>query len=447
MSQVALVRKRKVLLALVAMAPKTPKKEGKGKKDAGKTVRGESSPTQASGPRAPNKSTPAAKEPALPGRFAVGTPVPTSDQSANPPSSKFLDWAVKAGISDLLESLEWCGLHTVEEVGALRDEDLSALFVADPGIPIGSRARLRLAIEELRGEAEPHGVREEPSGWVEEESGTSIPLGLLHGFGPDETIFWENLGVGAMCRPGRGWVRIRLAVDSPVRPGGREREVEPFVTPPVSASAPPPVSSGFGAAGPLEEMVANARQILRQVGGSEANSPNLCPPTPISPSMAPVRQFVPAAAPFAPTPTAAGGGHLLSGTVTRAPARPVSLKVTTRQAAAIEEEWTSAGTVRFETAVANRSWKDGKTMRTAFALARAFDVAKESGLDLATEPWAEIQLRELAAMWYADRHPTDLETAEFLRESPMSQFGIPRGLWQEAREFRKLVASKSTPNA
>ena len=133
-------------------------------------------------------------------------------------------------------------------------------------------------------------------------------------------------------------------------------------------------------------------------------------------------------------------GRVLAPAVSRAPAQPVPLKVLSLQGAAITEEWTSSGTIRFETAVANRTWKKTETREFAATLARTFDVAKDSGLDVAHDPAFEVPLRELAALWYADRHPNDKETADFLRESSMSLDGIPRGMWLEAKDYRKLTS-------
>ena len=133
-------------------------------------------------------------------------------------------------------------------------------------------------------------------------------------------------------------------------------------------------------------------------------------------------------------------GRVLAPTVSRAPAQPVSLKVLSLQGAAITEEWTSSGTIRFETAVANRTWKKTEAREFAATLARTFDVAKDSGLDIAHDPAFEVPLRELAARWYADQHPSDKETADFLRESSTSLGGIPRGMWLEAKDYRKLTS-------
>ena len=80
------------------------------------------------------------------------------------------------------------------------------------------------------------------------------------------------------------------------------------------------------------------------------------------------------------------------------------------------------------------------TESDAKAHARNLDVAMDSGLDVATEPSAEIPLRELAARWYADQHPKDTQTADFLRESSAALDGMPRGMWLEAKEYRKLTS-------
>ena len=75
---------------------------------------------------------------------------------------------------------------------------------------------------------------------------------------------------------------------------------------------------------------------------------------------------------------------------------------------------------------------------------RAIDVMKDSGLDPSTEPVAEVLLRALAATWFADRYPKDTDTAALLKESSMSNFGIPRNLWEEAKLIRKLIGKATT---
>ena len=74
----------------------------------------------------------------------------------------------------------------------------------------------------------------------------------------------------------------------------------------------------------------------------------------------------------------------------------------------------------------------------ALDLARALDVAKDSGLDVTAEPWGEVALRAITSAWYADHHPKEADVAELLKESSMSQFGVPKAIWEEARLFRKL---------
>ena len=124
----------------------------------------------------------------------------------------------------------------------------------------------------------------------------------------------------------------------------------------------------------------------------------------------------------------------------RADGSRVALKVERSQAASILEEWSSAGTERLQEAVASRNWRSVESKRGAFDVARALDVMMDSGLCVTREPAGEVLLRALAAAWFADRHQ-DAQTAEFLRESSMANFGVPRGLLDEARAMRKLASS------
>ena len=51
----------------------------------------------------------------------------------------------------------------------------------------------------------------------------------------------------------------------------------------------------------------------------------------------------------------------------------------------------------------------------------------------------DIEAHAIAATWFADRHAGEKETAEWLKESSMSHFGVPRELLEEARTLRKLL--------
>ena len=46
--------------------------------------------------------------------------------------------------------------------------------------------------------------------------------------------------------------------------------------------------------------------------------------------------------------------------------------------------------------------------------------------------------------WFVDRHPKDADVGEFLRESSLTHWGIPRGMMEEARAMRKLHAQATT---
>ena len=67
------------------------------------------------------------------------------------------------------------------------------------------------------------------------------------------------------------------------------------------------------------------------------------------------------------------------------------------------------------------------------------DVARNSGLALGGEAFAEVLPRELAAMWYLDRFPEETDAAEFLCETAVGSFGEPKGLSVEARHHLKLT--------
>ena len=95
-------------------------------------------------------------------------------------------------------------------------------------------------------------------------------------------------------------------------------------------------------------------------------------------------------------------------------------------------------------AVASRTWRSVEAKRAAFDMARAVDVMAESGLKVEEEPACEVLLRAVAAGWFADRHPAEGETSEWLKESSMAHFGVPRGLLEEARTMRKLQAKATS---
>ena len=261
--------------------------------------------------------------------------------------------------------------------------------------------------------------------------------------------------------PDRGWIEVRKRPESQAS-GAAPSGAAPPGYPRPGRYAPMYSTPGFGSAGPLEEFASTARTLLRQVGGSEAAAQNLAPSTlttgaampsgpdvesrmtycaprtGTSPGVSPLLRSV--APPGSNVVPQHGSGRVLAPTVPRAPAQPVSLKVLSLQGASIVEEWTDSGTIRFKTAVANRCWKKTEAQDSAAFIARFLDVAKDSGLDIAHDPAFEVPLRELAARWYADQHPSDKETADFLRESSTSLDGIPRWMWLEAKDYRKLTS-------
>ena len=70
--------------------------------------------------------------------------------------------------------------------------------------------------------------------------------------------------------------------------------------------------------------------------------------------------------------------------------------------------------------------------------ARTLDAAEDSGLSVSQEGFAEVPARELVALWFADK-TGDTDTADHLRESSMATWGLPKQMWVEAKEARKLA--------
>ena len=214
-------------------------------------------------------------------------------------------------------------------------------------------------------------------------------------------------------------------------------------------------------------MAANARLLLRQLGseaddmatGAGAAAPLRFPASASAPVPPPQATAftgalpVPAPAPFqhphvahGTRPTAAvqqanATGRLRTDPVLLTQTTPVTLNATSRQAPAIRAEWTSEGKVRFETAVLNRTWKKAESKAAALAIARGFDVAQDEVLPVDQLGFAECNARELVALWFADK-TGDPDTADYLREASMSTWGVPKSLWLEAKEYRKLTGSK-----
>jgi hypothetical protein len=231
-----------------------------------------------------------------------------------------------------------------------------------------------------------------------------------------------------LAMPGKGLVEI-------VRKGAGSTNGEGHET--GQEIAPEPARAGFRQGGPLKELAAAAEALLSRVEGTEAT--HMEHPTRGSASK-PVVQGYGSVEPSRGPRLALSSGPRMEG-------RPVALKVEKSHAAAVYDEWTNSGTVRLQEAVASRTWKCFEAKKGAYSMARALDVMADSGLDVCKEPGAEVLFRALVADWYADRHPKDAETAEYLKESSMSHFGVPRGMLEEARAMRKLISKATTEEA
>ena len=373
--------------------------------------------------------------------FSLGVDTPKPAETAVPDA--VAKWCADNEVAALVEVLGRNDVRSVDELAAFGEYEIQALFAAE-AVKVGVSARFRMGLKALREKQTPA----QGSGWFDDHA-RELPVELLRGasMGGPQCLLFTDEGVGTLDMPGRGLIKIRrlprgVSDTQAANHKGQSRQRAP----PTDHQQPPPPAADFGKAGPLEEFAATARLLLRQVGGPVAEQADLEPRT--TTSSMPHGVFQPwtgmAAAPTLPTVDAredrsTGGGRLITPAGARLPARPVALSVMTRQAGAIEEEWTQGGTVRFVTAVDSKTWKKTEARDAAHAHARTLDVAKDSGQDISSEAWAEVALRELAALWHTDRYPADGDVADFLRESAMSQSGMPRGLLMEAREFRKLV--------
>ncbi len=198
----------------------------------------------------------------------------------------------------------------------------------------------------------------------------------------------------------------------------------------------------------MEELAANAQLLLRQLG---AEAGNVAPAVSGSAALPLPTAHAPNATTFPAPPrgmsevpgtaansSSASVGRVVTEAMPRQPAKPVSLKVSSRQAAEIVREWSGDGKVRLETAVLNRTWKKAESKAAAMVLARTLDAAEDSGLSVSQEGFAEIPARELVALWFADK-TGDTDTADHLRESSMATWGLPKQMWVEAKEARKLA--------
>ena len=345
-----------------------------------------------------------------------------------------VEWARRADVLELAEALGRNDVRTVAEIAALTDNDLEALFTAE-SFKVGIRARCRLAFKSLR--AANAGEAEKGSGWFDIEAGRELSASALQA-AQGQTRLNVMDGIGFVRLPGRGWCEMRRC--APPAASGVGAPL-PAATGPANGPSP-----DFGAAGPLEEMAANAQLLLRQLG---AEAGNVAPAFSGSASMptahasaavnAPVHPRVMSATPGTATSSSnVSVGRVVTDAMPRQPAKPVSLKVSSRQAAEIVKEWSGDGKVRLETAVLNRTWKKAESKAAAMVLARTLDAAEDSGLSVSQEGFAEIPARELVALWFADK-TGDTDTADHLRESSMATWGLPKQMWVEAKEARKLA--------
>ena len=334
-----------------------------------------------------------------PQQFEMRTPM----KATRGPAAALEEWAEKYGISELLELLQAQHFSDPLEIAVLEDSDLSNMLLAVPEgtFPLGTKGRLLLAVRETRQllESRP----DAKGGYGKSYDGKGgYYVGGKAGKGKGGKDWSEP-------QQGKGW-------------GEPAQEAEEQVQPP---------TEGF-ADGPLQELAAGATSMLRQLGEPvpEAQLPSV-PKLPAGRWPVMPRLSLPE-----PTTETTPGGRLLSAPVNRSTQRAVALDVMSLQASAIHEDWTKRGKLDYETAVSNRKWKKQEHQDAAEKTALLLDTMKDSGLDLTREAAGEVGLRELAALWYADQHPKDSLTAEFMRVS--AKPGVPRGLLMEGMAIHKL---------
>ena len=382
----------------------------------------------------------------MPGEFAIYSP------PAPPPGLPvaIVEWAQDNDIPEMAELLARHRLRRVAELAALTDSDVDAICIVER-CDAGTRSRFRLALMKLRKLTEERTNTEERSGWFDAGTGEELPKSLVRGagMGGPEFVSDPESGVGFVQLPGRGFVIVRRHARAAAVP----------LAPQVAAGILPPPD--FCEPGPLEMLAASARQLLNRserTEGQMSDQPvqqllnrserteelTMDQPAPLKTAYPRTTMSPSSAGAHAQTSFTPGGRLLVNPQQRHAP-RPVALKVDKTHATAIHEEWTNSGTVKVQEAVASRSWKSLEAKEAAFDMARAVDVAEASGLVIAAEPTAEVLLRAIAANWFADRHPKEAEVAKWLKESSMSNFGVPRGMLEDARAMRKLMAKASEP--
>ena len=353
-------------------------------------------------------------------------------------------WALKEGLDEFADVLVDADFRTLAELGVLGEDAVTALVATMPGVKQGSVARFKLALRKLQAG---DGPQLEGSGWKRRDTGVEL---TGREFGMAEKVLFEDSGMGAVL------LGERLVAGDGGRRGGGQ------------AGGPGGAGSGSGGqasgqdqlaqrpANPLEELAAGARDLMaklnsgaekdegtgagfREGAGRLGAGPGSAKGTSGGMGVRPVQSDR--------EDGKTAGGRLIVNPGERSEGQRVTLKCASKQAAAIYEEWSSGEMQRVQEVVASRSWKQVEAKRAAFDIARTIDVMVDSGLDVSKEPAAEVLLRALAAGWFADRHPKDADVADWLKESSMGNFGVPRALFEEAKAYKKLAVQAASPDA
>jgi len=323
-------------------------------------------------------------------------------------------WTDKAGVPEVVDLLVGAGFRAVDELTVLDKSDVDALFAsADAGLPLATKCRFLLALRAMQDEPAA------PAAKVQQADAAV--------FAPAPTVQQADATGGVCDQPGFG---VGGPLAEMVQMAHRMLGTSPQGLSPEPAAAVGVMQPGFGGTAAGFGGTGFGGTAAPGFGGTAAV---------MQPPSAPGFVGTAASAP-SPGTTQTAGGRTLMAPGMRSMGRAVPLRIDRCHAAAVWEEWTGGGVNRCQDAVLNRAWKSTEQRHAAYDLARAIDVMVESGLSVVVEPAGEVLLRALAASWYADKNPKDDDVAEWLRESSLAHWGVPRGMLEEARAMRKLAA-------
>ena len=203
-------------------------------------------------------------------RFAMDGQSPVTPKPAKP-AGAIAKWCSAHDISEVAESLAFNGVRAVAEVELMSDAQVDAICA---GLSMGTLLRMRGAVKQLReaNNTAAASVAEPGSGWVDVASGLELPQSAMRGtaMGGPEVLMAEDKGVAFVMLAGRGWIQVRKVPSQLLASPQEACAAFSGEGQHPGASNTASTGSGFGRAGPLQELTAGCRELLNQVGGSKA---------------------------------------------------------------------------------------------------------------------------------------------------------------------------------